>query len=222
MLTCRDSDAFRSSPRATAAARMLQWWWWWWFHTLTPRPRRYAGSPSPIYLCVFPYVQWTITFLTNLEPRQGLSWPSCLVFCSVAPMARDFKTSGTLLQSPVQPLGCCCLVQYLVLYLPYLIALLLAYLKCCWMRPQFSSVVLIADLWVVGSLPVHGLLSLGHRRYICHRLGSDVVCHTSPAKSGPCGVVWADMLSSVGAIRIFFEYELRAGFYWFGGDDLPL
>lgn len=49
-------------------------------HTLAPRLRRYAGST----ICTL-YIQlwmWTITFLTNLEPRQGLCGPvPGVVFC---------------------------------------------------------------------------------------------------------------------------------------------
>ena len=64
-----------------------------------PSPKRYAGSHYLILIYTSEYMNHY--FPTNLEPRHGLWWPTCLVLCSAA-----------LWHAALKPLRCLCKVQY--------------------------------------------------------------------------------------------------------------
>lgn len=91
--------------------------------------RRYAGYPLRLSLSIINYSNHYIP--TNLEPRLGLWWPKCLLFCCAASLARGFETSPMLPQSPVQHLGCYRHARPRLTYLPYLAFPLPAYLRYC-------------------------------------------------------------------------------------------
>jgi hypothetical protein len=94
-----------------------------------PSPRRYAGSN---YRYLYLHLRTVNHYIpTNLEPRQGLWWPKCLLFCSAASLARGFETSQMPPQSPVQHLGCSRHARPRLAYLPYLVFPLPAYLRYC-------------------------------------------------------------------------------------------
>ena len=65
---------------------------------MIPRAFDIGNMPSLYYLSV--YLEYTITFLTNLEACQG-QWQPWLVLYSAALISRGLEVSAMSLQSPV-------------------------------------------------------------------------------------------------------------------------
>lgn len=96
-----------------------------------PWPLALAICRTQLSLSLYTYLITLNHYIpTNLEPRQGLWRPMCLVFCSAALVAQGFETSEMPLQSPVLHPRCYCPAWRLSTYLPYLAVLLPAYLQC--------------------------------------------------------------------------------------------
>ena len=89
-----------------------------WFHL--PRPLALGDMQSTTTRAILLYLITLFRCITtNLDPRQSLWWPMCLVLCFAAPLARGFETPVMLPRNPVQHLLCCPGRCYLS-YLPFL------------------------------------------------------------------------------------------------------